>query len=76
MPDGATPRYYRIRVSQQWAVRHDNYALVSIGLTVGHDLSKRAFDRVADKVEVSRDEWNHSGCQSACVMRGAKECRW
>jgi len=74
---GKPDRYYRAQVSQQWAVRHDNFALVSVGLTVGEDLSLQSFKRLGPTaVEVTHTEWNHSGCQSACQLRGAKECRW
>ena len=69
-------KYYRASVSQAWAIKHDNGALFSFGLTVGEDgLTEKHLARI-DKVEVSHDEWNHSGCQSGCVLRGAKECRW
>lgn len=72
--------YYRAEVSQRWAVEHDNGAIFSCGLTVGEDglelSSLQALIRQGKAVEVSYDEWNHSGCQSSCIRRGAKECRW
>jgi hypothetical protein len=73
-------RYYRARVSREWAQRHDNGALVSIGLTVGHDLTRASFARLFrlpdPPQEISRDQWNHDGCLSACIRRGAPACRW
>lgn len=72
-------RFYRLWVTPAWAQRHDNGALVSIGLTVPKDLSRGAFQRALSKfkyVQLTEEEWNHSGCQSSCVKRGGKECRW
>lgn len=75
--DPKVDRYYRAYVSRAFAVRHDNFALVSIGWTVNDDLPRRAWNAVKrDAVEISREEWNHSGCQSSCVRRGGSECRW
>jgi len=72
-------RYYSARVSQSWAMRHDNGALISCGLTVGESLTDRAF-KLAQKrfrvTEVSREAYNHSGCQSYCTLRGDVSCRW
>jgi hypothetical protein len=74
-------RYYRATVTPEWAERHDNFTLVSIGLTVGEDLTARAWADLrrrypARVTEVSRDAWNHSACQSSCTRRGAAVCRW
>jgi len=77
--DPATDRYYRARVSQRWLERHDNGCLVSIGLTVDKDLTRKSLDRLrgAGRLdEVTKDQWNHSGCQSSCTLRGAAACRW
>jgi len=72
--------YYRATVSLTWARRHDNGALVSCGLTVGESgftigmlntLIKRG-----QAAEITREQWNHSGCQSSCILRGNSECRW
>lgn len=77
--EGGT-RYYRATVNQSWAVKHDNGAIFSCGLTVGEDgLTRRAWQaqvRRGGVEEVTHQTWNHSGCQSGCVLRGAKECRW
>jgi len=76
--DGA--RFFRAQVSPQWAIDHDNGALISCGLTVGEaGFTARMLDglrRRGRATEVSEEEWKHSGCQSACVLRGARECRW
>jgi hypothetical protein len=85
--DTQNSKYYRAAVSISWAKRHDNGALISCGLTIdepsawsGHVwLTRRAFDRLQKTgavKEITHDQWNHSGCQSSCVLRGAKECRW
>lgn len=72
--------YYRATVSQAYAVRHDNGCLVSIGLIVGEDgFTPRMFKAMQKRfnvVEITHEAWNHSGCQSYCILRGAKECRW
>jgi hypothetical protein len=80
--------HWEYSATQTWARRHDNGALVSCGLTVGEGprsggrayLSARTFDAMKKARtglrQTSRDEWNHSGCQSSCVLRGAATCRW
>ncbi len=71
--------YYRAEVSLAWARRHDNGALVSCGLTVGKDISRRVMRGLVTRgqaIPVTRDQWNHSGCQSSCVLRGQADCRW
>lgn len=80
-PSPATgPRYYVIEVSIAWARRHDNFALVSCGLTVGKDGFTAGMLRAALKRfryrEMTETEWQHSGCVSACVLRGAPACHW
>ncbi len=75
----ASARYYFAEVSQRWAIAHDNGALFSCGLTVGEDLTRASLNALRARgslTEISHETWNHSGCQSACVLRGAKECRW
>lgn len=72
-------KFYRLTVSQRWAEQHDNGALVSCGLEVGKDLTERSLKALVQRgqaVEVTKDEWNHSGCQSSCVLRGAQKCSW
>ncbi len=72
-------RFYEISVTPQWAQRHDNGALVSCGLTIGQDgFTRRMFERLPwHRVRtVSRDSYNHSGCQSSCIRRGDQACRW
>jgi len=73
-------QYYFASVTRAWAIAHDNGALVSCGLTVGQDgFTPRMFAwlQSRDRLDpITKDEWNHSGCQSYCVKRGAKECRW
>lgn len=77
--DLTTQKYYRATVSLTFARRHDNGALISCGLTVPDDLSKRSLQALIARkqaTEITYEQWNHSGCQSSCVLRGAKECRW
>ena len=53
--------YYRVRLTVGQAVRHDNGALVSIGLTVGRDLRASTFKRWLKRglaQPISREEWN------------------
>lgn len=72
-------RYFRATVTVGWAKRFDNGALVSCGLTVDDDLPRDTFNRLMTTgrvVAVSFDEWNHSGCQSSCTLRGDAACRW
>lgn len=72
--DGDT--YYRARVSLNWAKRHDNGAMVSIGLTVGVDLSRAAFERLGSLKPLTKKQYEHSGCQSSCTLRGDAKCSW
>jgi hypothetical protein len=77
--DPREKRYYKADVSQQWCIKHDNGCLVSIGLTVDEDLPRASLEwlrRNGRLTEVTHEQWNHSGCQSSCTLRGAKECRW
>ena len=72
-------KYYAARVTPQWAERHNNYAMISLGLTVDKDLSRRAFNalmKTGRVKDVSAEEYQHSGCQSSCIRRGAAQCRW
>lgn len=79
-------KFYRATVTPTWANRHDNGALISCGLTIDEAsysgtvwLTRRAFARLQARgavTEVTQDQWNHSGCQSSCIRRGAAECRW
>lgn len=71
--------YFRATVTPEWYKRHNNFAMVSIGLEVHKDLTLMAFNRLkaSGRVEeVTREQWNHSGCQSACRLRGDATCRW
>jgi hypothetical protein len=79
-------RYYRARVTDAWWRRHDNGAMISCGLTVDEVnsrgrkwLSSAGLERLRGQgrlTEVTREQWNHSGCQSSCVLRGGKRCQW
>jgi hypothetical protein len=80
-------KYYRATVTPEWANRHDNGALISCGLTVDEPsawsgkvwLSSRAFntlEKTGRVQEITHDQWNHSGCQSRCIMRGDAMCQW
>jgi hypothetical protein len=84
-------KYYRLMVSRQWAVKHDNGALISCGLTVGANsscresqgmgpyLTERALAgliRQGKAEEVTQEKYNHSGCHSGCILRGDAACRW
>ena len=75
--DGA--RYYKATVSQKWLEKNDNGHSVSIGFAVGEDLTAKqlaSLSALGRLKEITREEWLHSGCQSSCVQRGGKECRW
>lgn len=72
-------RYYRASVSSAWMKRHDNGTSVSCSLTVGGSLTEYDLQVLINRgetVEISEDEWNHSGCKSECIRRGGQECRW
>lgn len=72
-------KFYRLDVSVAWADKHDNGAIISCGLRVGEDFSVSQLHSLmthGKAREVSESEYDHSGCQSSCVMRGDKKCRW
>jgi hypothetical protein len=72
-------KFYRAIVSPQWAARNDNGALVSCGLSVPESLRPaqlRALIARKQAQEITREDWNHSGCQSRCVRRGDPTCQW
>lgn len=73
--DPKSKRAWRFRASEAWYRRNDNGHAVSIGFTVGEDITLRKL-KALNATEVPYDEWNHSGCQSSCVKRGDKSCRW
>lgn len=68
-------RYFRIDADARFVRKHNNGRLLSMGLTVGQDLDRKALEK-STHVEVTRDEWNHSACQSSCIMRGGAKCTW
>lgn len=81
--------HWMYKASVAWVRRHDNGAIVSCGLTVGETssylgkayLSETTFDRMKKTEKkslraVTYDEWNHSGCQSQCILRGDSKCGW
>lgn len=73
------PTHYRANLTMAQAKRHDNGALISIGLAVDKDLrpsTLRKWLKDGTAVACSHEEWNHSGCLSSCVNRGAETCHW
>jgi hypothetical protein len=76
----AGDKHYRANVTPEWAQAHDNGRLISCGLTVGEDgFTARMLGYLLRKrraIEVTEQEWNHSGCQSSCILRGADKCSW
>lgn len=80
MQDSANKRYYKINTDklsdgllQRLGVHTD---LMSIGLDVKRDSLAQDILDTGRAVEVLHQEWNHSGCQSSCVLRGNPICRW
>lgn len=72
-------KYYRLTVSVEWAEKNDNGALISCGLTVGTDIKESQLKNLISRgkaIQVTEDEYNHSGCQSRCVKRGDDICQW
>lgn len=67
--------YWRLSLSLRQYRKHDNGAMISCGLSVPKDISRNAL-RYCSPVAVTKEQWNHSGCQSSCVLRGAATCRW
>jgi GH24 family phage-related lysozyme (muramidase) len=71
---------YRIRMTQRQVRYWDNGAMISCGLTVGKGRFKasslKRLIKAGRATEIDYDTWNHSGCQSSCVMRGGTKCQW
>ena len=78
--DKENRKFYKMAVSQAWAEKHDNGALISCGLTIGeHGFTRRMFQLAQYRfshIELTEEQWNHSGCQSSCILRGNDICRW
>ena len=70
--DPKAGKYYRYAADRAFVQRYDNGALTSCGLTIGMDL----LCVPEGATRVSREEYQHSGCQSTCILRGNRECRW
>lgn len=66
---------WRFHPSVRWWNEHDNGCSVSIGFTVGEDITMRQL-RALRAVPVEYEVAEHSGCQSACVRRGDAKCTW
>ena len=71
--------YYTADLTTAQAMHHDNGALISCGLTVPDSLRLSTLRRwIANGTarSISRVTYQHSGCQSECVLRGHQSCRW
>ena len=68
-------KYYFVYPSRRQIAKYDNGALISCGWTVGDDLPLTVFQHMSKK-EVTQEDYNHSGCQSRCVLRGDSKCGW
>lgn len=69
-----TLRAWKLTVSPTWVNRYDNGHLISIGIEVPTELSRRAIQqRLANgtATEVSVQEYNHGACQCPPVPIGA-----
>lgn len=73
--DATRKRAWKFNPSLRWVRDHDNGFSVSIGFRVPKDVGEAELERLGAK-EVDWDEYNHSGCGSSCVKRGAETCRW
>jgi hypothetical protein len=73
--DRANEKAWVFSASMAWLEKHDNGSAISIGFAVPDDISLRQLKSLNAK-SVSWEKWKHSGCQSSCVLRGNKECRW
>ena len=79
--DPKNNRFYEASLSRHQASRYDNGAMVSCGLTVGENtrFTERSLKTLSQQgrlKEISKDDWNHSSCQSGCTRRGAAKCSW
>jgi GH24 family phage-related lysozyme (muramidase) len=72
--------FYRAQLTHRQYMRHDNGAMVSCGLTVGRDGFREStlarWIKAGTAREITREDWQHSSCQSSCIRRGATACRW
>lgn len=73
--DEKAKRAWEFRASTAWYRRHDNGVAVSIGFRVPDEITEKQLKALGAK-EISYEVWKHSGCQSSCILRGNKECRW
>ena len=72
-------RRYQLMLSTAQVKKYDNGAMVSCGLSIPEDMPESAFQWLfvhQRAMQVSETEYNHSGCQSRCVLRGDALCQW
>lgn len=77
--DKARGIYAKADLTSRQVVRLNNYHMISIGLIVGEDITPQTLDRwlkTGIATRITHEQWNHSGCLSACTLRGAPACRW
>ena len=65
--------YYKVNLSPRQVRKYDNGTVISCGLTIPRDAP---FSLLKNAAVVSKDEWNHSSCQSRCKNRGDSTCQW
>lgn len=63
------------RVAMEPTSLRNEYAPVSCGIVRSTTWIKRMVTQRKATI-VTKDEWNHSGCQSSCIRRGGQSCRW
>lgn len=66
--------YYKMTLTHKEAKRLDNGAMVSCGITAPDCIDK--WVKTGKASVVTKEQWNHSGCQSRCVLRGDDKCQW
>ena len=71
--------HYMVRMSDAMIRKYDNGHLISIGLHVPGDAPYSTFNswkRQGKTRHISREMFEHSGCQSECTLRGDDKCLW
>lgn len=75
--DPGRGKYARVWLSPRQVARYDNGSLISTGLWVPEDIDERTFDRLAATGEtMTKENADHSSCQSSCILRGDPKCQW
>jgi len=72
-------KHYYLYLSNAQCTKYNNYAMTSCGLQIPDDVPISVLNWLLchkRAIQIDATTANHSGCQSSCILRGDKICRW